>query len=45
MEQDGERVKMSNNIKKLAEKHPLIFANMSAAMWSDLPDGWVDLVD
>ena len=45
MEQDGVKAVMSNNIKKLADKHPLIFANMSEAMWSDLPDGWVDLVD
>jgi len=42
MEQDGVKAVMSNNIKKLAEKHPLVFANMSEAMWSDLPDGWVD---
>lgn len=45
MEQDGERVKMSDNIKKLAEKYPLVFANMSEAAYSDLPDGWVNLVD
>lgn len=36
---------MSDNIKKLAEKHPLVFANMSEAAYSDLPDGWVNLVD
>ena len=45
MEQDGVKAVMSDNIKKLAEKHPLVFANMSEASYSDLPNGWVDLVD
>ena len=36
---------MSDNIKKLAEKYPLVFANMSETSYSDLPDGWVNLVD
>jgi len=45
MEQDGVKALMSDNIKKLAEKHPIVFANMSEASYSDLPDGWVNLVD
>ena len=45
MEQDGVKVVMSDNIKKLAEKYPLVFANMSETSYSDLPDGWVNLVD
>lgn len=36
---------MSENIKKLADKYPLVFANMSETSYSDLPDGWVNLVD
>ena len=45
MEQDGVKALMSDNIKKLAEKYPLVFANMSETSYSDLPDGWVNLVD
>jgi len=45
MEQDGVKAMMSDNIKKLAKKHPLVFANMSEATWSDIPDGWMNLVD
>lgn len=45
MEQVGVKAAMSNNIKKLAEKHPLVFAHMSESSQSDLPDGWVNLVD
>ena len=45
MEQVGVKAAMSNNIKKLAEKHPLVFANMSESSHSDLPDGWMTLVD
>ena len=45
MEQDGVKALMSDNIKKLAEKYPLVFANMSETSYFDLPDGWVNLVD
>ena len=45
MEQDGVKALMSDNIKKLAEKYPLVFANMSETSYSDLPNGWVNLVD
>ena len=45
MERVGGKVKMSENIKKLAEKHPLVFAHMSESSHSDLPDGWMTLVD
>ena len=45
MERVGVKVKMSNNIKKLAEKHPLVFAHMSESSHPDLPDGWMTLVD
>jgi len=36
---------MSDNIKKLAKKHPLVFATVSKSSHSDLPNGWVNLVD
>jgi len=45
MERGGVKAVMSDNIKKLAEKHPLVFANMSETAYSDIPDGWMNLVD